>query len=75
MKKPSYSYFRLKLQEGGGHFRSVRPIIDVIGIGRATYLWVGDDVGSERCFAVTSGTERLRKFAEQILKNLPAKKQ
>jgi hypothetical protein len=51
---------------------STEPVIDIVGRGKNTYLWIGegDDTKPTRCFA-TITTRRARKLARAILENYP----
>lgn len=49
----------------------IDPQIHIIGTGKETYLWIGDDSDNKstiRCFATKSGPKTLEKFAKEILK-------
>ena len=65
-----------KCDPGEPYFsRANRPIISVIGGGKDTYLWIGNDEDDSKfCFATLSGRVTLRKFANSILAAIEPKK-
>lgn len=56
----------MKLDRSPNH-----PILSVIGDGKRTYLWVGNDAKDDMaCFATLGGAANLRRVAHAILKVL-----
>lgn len=60
----------IRLQEGERLGRNPNnPIIAVVGHGRQSYIWIGNNVpGDMFCFATLSGPAALRRLARAILK-------
>ena len=65
-----------KCDPGEPYFsRANRPIISVIGGGKDTYLWIGNDEDdSNFCFGTLSGQKTLRLLANSILAATKPKK-
>ena len=52
-----------------------KPIISVIGGGKDTYLWIGNDEDESKfCFATLSGRATLRTLANSILAAIKPRK-
>ena len=64
-----------KMREGEHLGRSPNhPILSIVGDGKQSYIWVGNNAGDDMaCFATIAGEANLRRIANDIIKQLGAK--
>ncbi len=63
-----------KLKLSGGtdypHAAQGTGVVQIIGDGRTTYLWIGREAVPQFCYGTTTGTRELRALAHEILKRV-----
>lgn len=58
--------FQIKLERGLGTDKSAKPVLEVLGYKKDTFLWIGDMY----CFAILDDGLKLKSLAKEILRRL-----